>query len=230
MENTVSKVQENVIVVNENSIKTEKAIGKISVDEILTSEYQKEGTVTAQLRQIISITSHYPSKRVTNNMQDNLFDVEEFGFTTNQYVNTENRVCWLDVPTNTTVEALLKKIEQNPEACLYKVMSNKPILTDTQEYAIKAGIRTYDEFANAQVVRYPEGTKLKLTADSEEETDVSGQIVLDKNQKVQYRRIFFSKTAKADLDYRTEKENDVYMSDDIKTELLGAAANVKQVI
>jgi hypothetical protein len=220
-------VLENVIV-NADAIRTEKVIGEIKVDEIFTSDYQKEDTVTAQLRQVIKITSYYPTKRISNNMQDNLFSIDEFGFEEKAYVNSENRVCWLDVPKNTTIEQIVEKLEKAKDACLYKVLSNKPILTDNQEYAISQNIRTYDEFANSQVIRYPEGTKIE--GENGEMEDVSGQIVLDKNGKVQYRRVFFSTSKKADLDYRTQKEDDFYMSEDIKSELYGAATNTKQVI
>ncbi len=196
----------------------------ISVDDILKAEFQKEGTISAQLRQVVETKSFYPSKKISNNMQDNLFATEDFGFAETEFLATENRVTWMDIPEGTTAQQVLDKLTNSPKANLYRVLSNKPILTDSQEYAIGAGTKTMDDFAEAQIVRYPESTI--LNENTPEAQDVSNEIVLDKNGKVQYRRIFFSATGKEDVDTRTKEVEDVYMSKSIKMELEGAGQKV----
>ena len=97
-------------------------------------------------------------------------------------------------------------------------MSNKPIITDSQAYAVNQGLRTMDDFANSQIVRYGDNTP------------DAGKIVKDDNGKPQYRAIFFSKTAKADVDLRNNDANDFYSSVEIKAELLGASTVADQTI
>lgn len=201
--------------VSKTAIRTQVTKGPITVDDIHVSDFQKDGTESAQLRQVINVKSFYPSKRVDNNMQDNMFSLDEFGFEETEFESIENRVAFTDVPKGTTVETVLARIAANPTACLYKVLSNEPIITDNQEFAIQQGLRTKDEFANTQVVRYPEGTV-------KDNIDVSGQIVLDKNGNVQYRRVFFSMKAKEDIDNRSTTVKG-YVSPEIEMELKGAS-------
>jgi hypothetical protein len=199
-------------------IRREVVKSPITVDVIRANEFQKEGTMTAQLRQLVKTTAFYPSKQIANEMQDNLFDaVKDFGFTEQAFVSEENRVGFMVVPVNASVEDVLKRLKEAPEACLYRVISNQPILTSDQNYAISQGLKTLEDFALTQIVRYPEGTV-------KEGHDVSGQIVLDRNGKVQYRRIYFSINKKDDVDLRTTNPADVYMTDAIKVELAGASA------
>lgn len=217
MENQASATN---VAITASAIRTEKSTSEIGVDEIFKSDFQKEGTMSAQLRQSVTIDAYYPTKKTTNSLHDNLFTTEEFGFSEQKYTSVENRVCWMDVPTGTTIEQVISRIKSNPKSCLYKILSNKPILTDNQEYAVAQGQRTYDEFASTQVVRYPKDTTI---GEGEDARDVSGQIVLDTNGKVQYRRVFFSVNGKDDIDLRTKNIEEQYISEEIKMELEGAS-------
>ena len=204
------------------AIRTEVTKSGIQIEDVFTSDFQKEGTLSAQLRQVIEVKSFYPSKKVDNNMQDNVFSLDEFGFEEQEFTSNENRVAWMDVPVGTTTDQVAERIAKFKDACLYKVLSNTPIITDNQQYAISQGLRSTDDFANTQVVRYPDGTK-------KEDKDVSGQIVLDKNGNVQYRKVFFSSTKKEDIDNRSTT-TPVYMSPEIEMELKGAAVIAGQKI
>lgn len=202
--------------VTTNGVRVEISKSAIVLDEIKKGENQKAGTLTAQLRQKITTKSTYPSKKVDNNLQDSLFSIEAFGFEGKDFTSEENRVAWIPVPevaTKDQVQAMLDKANANG-ACIYKVLSNAPILTDDQKYAIQAQLRTMDDFANAQVVRYPENTQVNGV-------DVSNQLVLDKAGNVQYRRTFFSATSKEDIDQRDA--NNIFMSMEIAAELEGAS-------
>lgn len=186
----------------------------VVVDEIRPDEsgYSKSGLV-AVMKQVITTKSWYPSKQVATNLSDNLFTAQEFGFAEQEFTSTETRVAFLDVPEKTTKEVIQARLIVNPNACIYRIMSNQPILTEGQHYAVDKNICDFDLFADAQVVR-------------ESEADHTGHrnLILDKNGKVQYRRVFFKLSTQNDMDYRTKESDDYYASDIVKMELQGASA------
>lgn len=189
----------------------------ITVDKISATDNQKAGTLTAQLRQIVTINANYPSKRVGNEKQDSLFGTAEFGFATKDYSSVENRVAFMHVPVGTTPEVVLAKLAQAPQACLYRELSNRPIITEDQNYSITVGQNTLDSFANTQVVRYPDSPTVA--------ENLRGKIILDNNGKVQYRRVYFSATPKEDVDGRTSDLNDSFISGEIQAELASMQSN-----
>lgn len=197
--------------------------GPITVDKVFTGNFQKAGTLSAQIRQEVTTTSLYPSKQGTKASDDALFSNADFGFTEMPYSSTEKRVHWLNIPLGKTVADVEAELAAHPKARLVKTLSNRPIINSDQQYAINTGSATLDTFADTQVVRYPEGTV-------QQGVDVSGQIVLDKNGKVQYRAISFSTTDKPDVDLRDDNPENEYMSAAIKAELLGASVVEGQTI
>jgi hypothetical protein len=72
------------------------------------------------------------------------------------------------------------------------------------------------DFANAQAVRY---------GDNHEN---AGQLILDADGNVQYRRTFFSKEVREDEDYRGNGQ--VYLSRELEMEVDGAAIFHDQVV
>lgn len=197
-----------------NGIRKEVSKGNLSVSKVSTSAYQKQGTKTAELRQIVTTKSFYPTKSVANNLQDNPFSMADFGFQETEYENKETRVAWIDVPEALTVEHVQAKLNAIEGATLYRILSNRPIVTDNQLYAINDSELdvSMDDFSNRQAVRYP---------DSDEER--AGQLALDSNGKVQYRAIFFSNSPVEDSDLRTEDITDMYVSAEIIAELNNVA-------
>ena len=192
-----------------NGIRKEVSKGDLNVTRVYKSDYQKEGTQTAELKQTITTDSFYPSKSVANNLQDNIFGMADFGFEEQKYQNKETRVAWIDVPEAMNQEAVAAKLAEAKEATLYRILSNRPILSDTQQYAVNSPELnvSLDDFANRQAVRYPDGN------------EKAGELALDVNGKVQYRAVFFSKAAKEDIDMRTEDPADAYLSAEIKAEV-----------
>lgn len=194
-----------------SNIRKEVSKSALTVSKVSKSDYQKEGTMTAELRQVVETVSFYPTKSIANSLNDNIFAMKDFGFEEQQFPNKETRVAWIDVPANlkqADVEAQLKNV---PEATLYRVLSNRPIIADTEQYAIdnpELPNVTIDTFANRQVVRVPKGQENE------------GALALT-NGKVQYRRIAFSKTQKEDVDMRTTAPEDFYASAEISAELNG---------
>ena len=185
----------------ENGIKHIVETSPVVVSEIRKSDYKDE--FKAILKQTVKTTSYYPTKSVSNEFQDNIFDLEDFGITSEPYESERVSVAFLTVPEGTTVESLTKKLERFPDACVYRILSNSPILTQAQERSIKIGQKTYDDYANTQVIRSG-GEDSKL--------------VLDKNGKVQYKVVFFSSTEKADIDKRTKDPEDMYLSEELEAE------------
>ena len=186
-----------------NGIKTTVTRGDIEVTSIGISAFQKEGTMTATLKQTVETISLYPTKSVNSDLQDNVFGIEDFGFEATPHSNKRTNVVFLDVPEGSTVESVKERLSKFPNATLYRILSNHPILTDKQQYAIDNGIRTKEEFANSQVVKYGEG-------------EHAGELILDQNGKVQYKATFLSTTDKEDVDRRTPEPEDVYMSEEIE--------------
>lgn len=194
-----------------NAIKVEVTTSPITLDEIRVGEFQKEGTKTAQLRQVRETRSTYPSKRIDSSLQQNFFDSEDFGFEGKTFDGQETRMAFVLVPENVTMEQMQVKLEAANKngACIYRVLSNQPILDEHQLYAISQGLTTVDRFANAQIVRYPEGH------------EKAGQITLDKASRPQYRKTYFWNTKREDVDNRGK--GTPYLSAELKAELAGAS-------
>lgn len=200
-----------------SGVKKVVSVSEITLDKLgVSGEFQKPGTITAQIRQIVRTESSYPEKKVTSNLQANFFATEDYGFGSKDYSNDENRVAFLLVPENATEAIIIAKLQTANAAggCIYRVLSNSPILDDNQKYAISAALRTVNQFANSQVVRYPKTAENDLKG-------LSGKIWTDAAGNIQYRRTFYWNTPQEDVDLR-DASKPVYMSPEIAAELKGA--------
>ena len=144
-------------------------------------------------------------------MQSNVFSMEDFGFSGQDFTNKEVRMAWIPIPVGTTVEQVQAKIAQLTGACIYKVMSNEPILDENQIYSINSGQRTKNDYANSQVIRFPKGNEKE------------GQLCLTSGGAVQYRRTFFWHEDRLDIDTRNANA-ECFMSPEIMAELQGIKA------
>ncbi|MES1988051.1 MAG: hypothetical protein V4440_08485, partial [Pseudomonadota bacterium] len=79
-----------------------KTKSPVTLDRVYVADFQKEGTKTAQIRQSVTTISSYPSKKVVSDKQAGIFDLEEFGFESQDFTATEQRVAWIPVPANAT--------------------------------------------------------------------------------------------------------------------------------
>ena len=204
----------------DNSLRKEVTKSLITVDKVEATEFQKEGTKTAQLRQIVKTKSFYQAKQIETNLQDNMFAPADYDetFKEQEFNSTENRVAFINVPEVTSVNDVLSKISEHPEAVLYRILSNHPILTTSQSYAIDEGLITLETISESQIVRYGK--------DHQQE----GQLATDSNDKPQYRAIFYSNVTKADEDLRTVEAEDFYVSESIQEELVGETISQGQEI
>ena len=196
-------------------VRKEISKGGLEISRVHATQWQKEGTLTAEIKQTVTTDSYYPSKSVSHNLQDNPFSTSDFGFTENAYSSTEKRVVWVDVPTGSTVESVATKLASLPNATIYKILANRPIISDSQNYAIGAGLTSMEIIADKQAVRYPEGH------------NEAGKLIL-KDGKPQYKATFFKSTAKADEDLRTADTADFYATAIMKSELAETSISVEQ--
>jgi hypothetical protein len=197
-----------------NGIRKVTKTSPIEVSRVYKSEYQKPGTLTAELKQTVTTTSYYPTKSVTSNMQDNIFNASEFGFEEKPYEAVETRVTWIDVPANATVESVKAKLSLFPKATIYRVLANKPIITNNQVNGIAQGFTSKDAIAMRQVVRYPKGHEME------------GKIATDSTGAVQYRSVFFSAEEKQDIDMRTADKTQHYTPAELIAEMSGNVAAI----
>lgn len=218
----MTKVSENT---SATGVRKEVYKSEITLDKIEDGQWQKAGTTTAQIRQVVTTKSFYPSTKVTSSFQANVFDTAEFGFTDQEFENKETRVAFLLVPKNITKEEVEKrlKLAYAEGGTIYRVLANRPILDENQQYAIAQGLSTLDVFANSQVVRYPEN-------EATIKDGTAGTIWKDANGNVQYRKTYLWLTAKEDVDLRGDAKYPPYQSPEIKAELEGAAVLQGQTI
>lgn len=196
-----------------NAVRIETTRSKVTVNmkngqpRIFIGKNQKNGSKTVELRQEITTTSYYKSVKYSNNEQDSLFsDAEYGGASEKSYTNTEVRIDWINVPVDKTNDEILALVASLSNACIRRVLSNAPILTDDQKSAIASPKLEYtlDDAAESQVIRNPQ----------------TAELALDQNGKVQYRKCFFAKTFKQDIDLRGNGEE--YMTEAMRVELEGA--------
>lgn len=188
---------------------------KIAVDEIQDSF--KKGLRQAQLRQVV--ISSYPSARIGNEFKDSLYSEEQLGITSTPYQN--ERVTWIPVAMDATKEQVQADLDKVLNACIYRIISLKPIISSDQKRVIENGLSgdafadfklknnltkdSWDEecsaivmngIADRQTVRYGEGNDAQQPADA---------AVLF-NGKIQYKELAFSMTERADIDLRVEEK------------------------
>lgn len=204
-------------------VRRETSKSPVTLSRIYKAEFQKEGTKTVELSQKVITKSFYPSKKVSSNLQNGLFDAQEFGFTEQEFTSTEQRMAWLPVPEGMGEAEVAARIAADSKngSTIYRVLSSTPILDENQKYAISQGLRDMDYFANSQVTRYPENEK--TIADG-----TANKLILDSNGNPQYRRTFYWKTPHEDIDVRNASE--VYLSKEIAVELKGASALAGQTL
>lgn len=189
-----------------------KTKGNVTVSRVYKSDFQKEGSLTAELRQEVVTVSKYPTSNMGNSLNDQIFSNDDFGLRTNNYESKETRVAFINVPeTVNTVEKVEEKLRDFPNLCLIKTLSNRPILSSEDKNAIEQGFISLNTKANGQIIRYPE------------QSDRAGQIALTDTGKPQYRRISLSKEEKEDIDLRNDIPNDFYASPEILSEIEGVS-------
>lgn len=208
-----------------NATRVETVKSNIEFVRFFINENQKSGSKTAEVKQVVTTVSWYPSKKVNSNLQDNLFAANDFGYSEQRFESKETRMAWMIVPAAVTEDEFKGKLALAiaNKAVIYKVLSVRPILDENQLYAINSGLRTKDMFANKQAVRYPENEETIAKS-------IAGKLILDGNGNVTYRRTFFSKSPTADIDERDNADIEKYVSAELAAEVIGASVFEGQTI
>lgn len=191
-----------------DQIRKEISRSPIQVSQVYKSEFQKPNSLTAELRQEVVTTSYYPKANMSNSLNDKLFAAEDFGVKDEAYESKEIRVAFLNVPESLdTPEKVQAHLAKFPELCLYRILSNKPILSEEDLRAVEQGFISVASKAKSQVVRYPDTS------------ETPGMLALTKAGKVQYRRVAISTSFKDDDDQRNDIPEDTFLTEDLKAEL-----------
>lgn len=179
---------------------------KIFVSRIFESKFQKGNTLTAELKQTVHSSITYPPKKsVANKVLDNPFLNEESVGKT--FTRSKTFVAFLDVDEDLSIEDAQKVIDNYPNAIIYKILSNHPILTSSQRLALDSmedkelRQQRYDLIANRQLI-------VK-----------KGRIILDSFGKPQYLATFYSNDFKEDEDHRNSNPEDYYKNKYVETHL-----------
>ena len=200
--------QHHFIMSTDSKIRKNSTTENIVISRVYKGEFDKEGMMTAELKQTVTNESFYPAKSTHNSLNSNIFTTQDFGFEEQKFTNTETRVAWIAVPEGSTEEFVKERLASYPKANIYKILSNYPILTEEDKFAIESGEIeiSLDSIANKQAVRYPEGH------------EEAGELIPDVSGKIQYRRTAFAKDGEEDKDYRTVPINNCYLSPALKQE------------
>lgn len=200
---------ETINVPNSDVVHT-RTYGPVTVDKVFQDQFNPEIT-RAQLRQVVTTVSKYPSRRISNSLNQNPFQVTEFeNIKPTEYPpSVENRIAWMQVPENSTKESVEERLSQFPNMRLYRILHSRPILTPEDIYACESERynTSKDDIANKQVGRYPANA------------DNAGQVIKDANGKIFFRRICISLSGNPDIDERTPEPQDTYLTPEIASEL-----------
>lgn len=191
----------------ESRIRKEVNTTPIMVSRVYKASYQKDNTLTAELKQTITTKSYYPTRSVSNELKDNPFSNAQLGISEGEpYVQNETRVTWIDVPVDSTIESVQAKLATLPNANIYKILANRPIISSSQRAGIDAGLTTTDIIADGQAVRYSK------------DHPQAGKLVLH-NGKPQFRVTYFKLEGSDDVDMRTADAADFYATPTMHAEL-----------
>jgi hypothetical protein len=208
-------MEANVSTTPESRIRKEVTVAPIMVARVYKASYQKDNTMTAELKQTIETLSFYPTKSVSNELKDNPFSNAQLGISEGEpYKAKETRVTWIEVPVDSTVESVQEKLASLPEANIYKILANHPVISSSQDAGIKAGLTTLDIIADGQAVRYGK------------DHPQAGQLVLQ-NGKPQFRVTYFKVAGSPDVDMRTEDPADFYATEKMKGELTAVTTSIR---
>lgn len=209
-----TKTVENAVATPEaetgREIKIEKTFGPITVERVEPHKFKKD-LMTIMLKQQVTTTTYYPGAAINNSLNSSLFGEKTSNTTPESYPSVENRYALVNTENvDVTVEQAQEALKNMPNAVLYKILSNHPILSAEDKAAIESSDINFTkvDLALKQITRYPKGH------------DLEGEVIV-KDGKVMYRRICFSDVAQEDIDKRNNDISDQYMPEEIESLLKG---------
>ena len=188
----------------ENGVIVKKSYEPILVHSVEDHKF-KDNQKQITIKQVVNKETIYQTRRISNSLNDSIFEEDNQVSNSEPLFSKETRVVFRPTKNmSATKESVEDQFKKYPEATLYRIMSNHPILIKDDEEDIKAGFKTKVQIAVSQICKYPTGHEKE------------GQVILTDQNKVQYRRIAFSTTFKEDIDYRNNDPKDMYVPEEIK--------------
>jgi hypothetical protein len=157
-------------------------LSKVTVDHVKDNAF-KDDVLSCQLRQTITKTAVYPGKKLSD-LSDSLYTVEEFGGENKKFESESIRICWIEVPLDTTTADVEERLSKLPNANIYQIVSIDidDLLTSSQRHNVEEGI------LNIATLKSKYALKDKL-----------GKVVKDEFGNQIYRNCYFSSEGKADI-------------------------------
>tara|TARA_R110002050_G_C8764003_1_gene499838 strand:+ start:57 stop:773 length:717 start_codon:yes stop_codon:yes gene_type:complete len=193
----------------------------------VVSKYKKDKFVTVRLEQEYKIEKTYPSSKLGDSLNDNIFSMSDFKAENKTYDYKSKRSVLMTIPkykeitaedgTKSKVEMNLELVQEqidelwaNKRGFIYEIKSFEPVLSDEQIQSMTEGrnTKTMDEYANQQVYRM---------SDKAEEN--AGAIILNQEGMPSYRVQNFTLEYKEDILKEAETDEDVYVTKEILSEI-----------
>ena len=195
-----------------NSIEKSTTKSVVTVSRVYKAHYQKSGTLTAEMKQIVDEITLYPDKTIRDNLQGNVYDLCEYDQEKKEFKKTRTDVTLIDVPDGQTLDSVSARLSSYPNATLYRILSNHPIMSETTEKYYQGLIDSDQEALAMQIKnRIANGQILRYHTSDEEKGIFKDDLILDKFGKPQYKACFLDETGKKeDTDLRTEDPTDYY--------------------
>lgn len=198
----------------EKQVKTPRGMLPVTYGPLRVIEVRKhtfrDDVAQAELRQ--TVVRHYPGARPNNSNTDSLYEISDFGFTSQDFEN--ERVVWINIPLDKTEQDVKKQLEKFPEATIYRILADnvEQVLSEEQLFAIKSDQFDYSlEQAKCAHVIMLVGDDGMARAVSSNGDILDGAVEQDENGKVvkildetglQYASKGFSLSWKEDVDLR----------------------------
>ncbi len=143
-----------------DGIVREVILSKITVDHVKDHAF-KDDVLSCQLRQIVTKRVTYPC-RVNNSKQDSLYTAEELGISSKIFESSSIRIAWVEVPLNAKAEEIEKRLNNNPNAKIYQIVSTniEDLLTEGQIYNISEGILDIETVKESCILKNKEGNHI----------------------------------------------------------------------
>lgn len=168
-----------------NQIKKTVTKGALTIESVTADKYNDE-RMSAQLRQMTTTISEYPSKGGSDKQSSLLTGSGE------SFKKESLRVCFVPVDLGSTKESVSELIASLPDATIYQIVSTdiQDVLTDGHRYQIEEGGLLLEDLEE----KYSIPVKNKAG-------DLTSERVSDDEGNTIYRAVYFSADGQEDINH-----------------------------
>ena len=179
-------------------------------NQVIVAEIRDHKFKTGEKQAMLRYTTDGLTK---SNLKDSLFTAEELG----KQVFESNRVTFIDVPKDATIESVQAKLDQYPSARIYRILNTKPIVDNVMQQVLFNGLRgeAFDNFKATHNIVAEEwnqecantlmtsitAAQLVVYGENNTENKPADEPVLFEGKK-QYRVTYLSLEGQPDIDKR----------------------------